>query len=480
MTVTLVGIVTAVVAGVGPLSSPRAAEAAPDPVAAQAAELAADWLTGQLVDGGLPGFAGTDWGLTIDALFALQATGTQPAAVTQITEAVAANGDGYAVFRDGDLAYRDGGSTAKVLAAAAAGGEDGTDFGGDNWRQRTLDLVFGAEDGPMNGWLHDDYAGSLMGENMFGQSLAVLGLARSGGVPQPVVDFLVTQQCPGGGFRLYPGAGGTSCAEDPEDNRIPDVDTTGMVVQALIAAERAGATGTSEPVAAATDWLRSVQAENGSFNGSVVTDYPNTNSTGLGGQALAAAGDTDAAGNAAEFVVAQQLTAANGGAAAAHAGAIAYTPESFASAVASGIEEFALDQWRRATTQAILGLTQVPLGEIGADDGTGPTPTASPTGSATPSPTVSATSSGGPSQSPTGNPSQTPSSTPGPSGSVTATPTSAPATTTAPPNGAGGNLPTTGLSIVTFSVVGLGTVGGGIALMLLTRRRRDDAAAGRG
>ena len=278
-----------------------------DPAAA-----AARWLAGQLVDGGLPGFVGTDWGLTIDALFALQAIGTEPKAVTAVTDALAASADEYAAFRSEAGDFITGGATAKILVAAVVAGQDPTDFGGYDWRQRTLELVHGPGTGAPSGWLFNRNLDATTGANMFDQSLAVIGLARSGGVDQSLVDFLITQQCPDGGFRLYPGAAGTPCADDPPAQQVTDVDTTAYALQALLAAAETGATGTAEPITRATDWLLAVQHSDGSFIGSVVTAYPNTNSTGLAAQALAAVGETAAAAKAAEFTLALQLTQEDG------------------------------------------------------------------------------------------------------------------------------------------------------------------------
>ncbi|WP_158632158.1 LPXTG cell wall anchor domain-containing protein [Micromonospora sp. Llam0] len=450
-----------------PAGSP-ALRLAATPAAAQAGS---HWISGQLVDGGLPGFVGSDWGLTIDALFALRATGAEQAAVAAIVEALTANADGYAVIRTDMGDFVTGGSTAKVLLAAVAAGVDPTDFGGHDWRQRTLDLIYGADQGTKAGWLYDRNLDTTAGSNLFGQSLAVIGLARSGGVPQTAVDFLVKQQCPGGGFRLYPNAAGTSCSADPVTEQSMEVDATAMAVQALLAAADAGASGTAEPAAAATSWLLSAQAADGSFNGSGFTDYPNTNSTGLAGQALAAAGEHTAAGQAAGFVAAQQITTANAGAASAHVGAIAYTPDALATAVTDGIGEFELDQWRRATAQAVLGLAQVPLGRIGIGD-PAPTPTltptpspaATPTPSATPSPTPTPTSSPGtPSPTPTSTATSSPTPIPSPIPSVT------PATTPPP----SGRLPTTGAPVAAYGLLGGATIIAGVGLLLVARRRRE-------
>lgn len=462
---------------VRPAAVTAPADAPANPHAAAAAA-AARWLAGQTVDGRLPGpFGGVDWGLTVDALLALQASGTEPAAVRSVADALAANVDSYATGADfGEPDYVIGGAVAKLLVAALAAGRDPTDFGGHDLRRRTLHTIAGPDAGGEHGWVYTFYAGErLSGGNLFDQSLAVIGLARSGGVPQPVVDFLVRQQCTGGGFRLYPTSGGAACTAVPVDQQLPDVDSTAMAVQALLLADEAGVEGAAAAARAGVAWLLDRQRPDGSFTGSAVTDYPNSNSTGLAGQALAAAGETAAADRAAAYLASLQLT--DTGAAARHAGAVAYTPQAFAAAVASGISDGDLDQWRRSTAQAALGLAKVPLGVIGTpggQPGPEPTPTASstaspgPTGS--PSPTVSPTASG------PADPTAPPSAAPSPSATDPATatpPASSPSSTPSPGGGSGGGLPTTGVAVASIGLLGGGVVVAGVALVVLGRRRRE-------
>lgn len=438
-------LLAAAIALVTALFVPPPALAAQPGTHTAAATSAGQWLSGQLVDGGMPGFAGTDWGLTIDVLIALAATGADPAAESLVADTLADNVDAYATGGDWAPDLRFGGATAKLLYASVAAGRDPRDFGGHDLRSRTLDLIAGAEAGQRHGWLMDhDGAGLVGGGNMFDQSLAVLGLARSGGVPPPVVDFLISQQCPGGGFRLFPPADGAPCAAADPAERLMDPDTTGMAVQALLGAADAGVPGAGAAAAGGVAWLLSVQRSSGAFHGSALTDFPNTNSSGLAGIALVAAGEAAAAGRAADWVSGQQLTPANAGAAAAHTGAIAYTPDALTGAAANGISEPALDQWRRSTAQAALVLAQIPLSEIGITAPPSPGPSTSPEPSAAPT--------GGPNSEPS------PEASGGPN----------------PPAGAGGGLPVTGAPVATLWALGGLALAAGTALLLLaTRRRRE-------
>ncbi|RIW45795.1 cell wall anchor protein, partial [Micromonospora endophytica] len=363
-------------------ATPLGGVAAPSPPHTAAARDAARWLAGEYADGVLPGpFGGADWGLSIDGAIALAATGVAGSTRQAATAQIAAHVRSYNSYDDwGITGFTDGGATAKLLYVASAVGADPTDFGGWDLRAETLSLIAGADSGHQHGRITSRTTAESGSDpsNTFDQSFAVLGLVRSGGVPQESVDFLIRQQCAVGGFRLYPDADGAPSAScDAQRNATLDVDSTAMAVQALLASD---ATGADEAAQRGADWLVAQQGADGSFGGSGPTSGANSNSTGLAGQALAAAGRDAEAARAAQALAALQLTAGNGGAAAAEAGAIAYHAATLAEAVTNGIGENFRDQWRRATAQALLGLAQVPLGRIGLDPPPSgePTPTGSP------------------------------------------------------------------------------------------------------
>ncbi|WBB80389.1 LPXTG cell wall anchor domain-containing protein [Micromonospora sp. WMMD882] len=451
---------------------PSTVGAAPAPTDTTAGRAAASWLAGEYADGALPGpFGGQDWGLTVDGLLALAATGVDTPTRQAATRQVAAHVRSYNSYDDyGIEGFTDGGATAKLLYAASAVGADPTDFGGYDLRAETLSLVAGADTGHQRGRITSRTTADSGPDasNTFDQSFAVLGLVRSGGAPPETVDFLVRQQCAAGGFRLYPDtASGPSPACDEQPDAVLDVDSTAMATQALLAAAEDGATGAADAARRGVDWLVTRQHADGSFGGSGPTVGANANSTGLAGQALAAAGRDAEAARAAGALTALQLTTATGGAAAADAGAVAYDTAGFTAAVTAGIADTGRDQWRRATAQAVLGLAQVPLGRIGVDlPPTSPQPTA--TGTASPTPSGSPTPTGSPD--PTGTASPTPSATASPTTSPTPPPTTTPAP--APPAPGPGRLPTTGAAVVSYVLVALLMVGGGVALLVLTRRRR--------
>ncbi|WP_067479209.1 prenyltransferase/squalene oxidase repeat-containing protein [Actinomadura hibisca] len=322
------------------------------------------WLAGQLdADGGMPGFNGTDWGLTIDALLAMKASRTQPQQVKKTTALLSKRVASYITYDDwGQEGVRVAGATAKMLVAAQAGGANPRKFGGWDLRATTLSLM--ARSGRDKGRFKDQGT-QIDNSNTFGQSFGVIGLARSGGVPAEAVDFLIRQQCKAGGFRLSPDqfGGGTptaKCDDDPQ--AVLDPDSTAMAVQALLTGKPSIKARLAALKGAA--WLAKIQRKDGSFGGSGPTEASNTNSTGLAGQALRASGLVWQAAKASDYVRRLQLTKRNAGEATDHLGAIAYNTDALREAQLNGIPENQLDQWRRATPQAVLVATHTPLGKL--------------------------------------------------------------------------------------------------------------------
>lgn len=435
---------------IGLSASPAAASAPTDS--------AAGWLSHEVTaEGHVPSDWGTpDWGLTVDTLIALRATGADDAAAARIVAALKANATAYYTLDLWDTpGQRIAGATAKVAFAAAISGEDLDSFGGNAMETELRGLIAGAGEGLESGRVKDKVnAPSKDGSNTFDQALAILALARTkDGAPASAVGFLLDQQCASGGFRLYPFHNPEQTVVDDCDgqqNAVLDPDSTSMAVQALlVAGERAAAEK-------GADWLLARQKADGSFAGSGFTaDTPNANSTGLAGQALRALGRAGAADKAAGWVETVQLTASNGGAAKAEAGAIAYSAGAFAGAVADGFPPFR-DQFRRSTAQALLAGAGVAMGEIGVKEGPEPsTP-------ATSSPTVTPSNPGTPSATPsTGT---TPSATVSPSRSVTVHPN-------VPDGKPGGRLPTTGAALPVFAGAAVLLLAFGVALVVLARRR---------
>ena len=331
----------------------------------RSARQAAGWLIGDLRGSRLPGPGGvTDWGLTIDALWALRATGTGRAATSGIVRALAQGADDYIGARAyADPQARVAGATAKVLLAAAVAGRDATSFGGFDLRAEVLRLMQD-QDAPRPGRFSDRGTG-FDSSNTISQATAVIGLALTGGVPAPALRFLRQQQCPDGWFRMYADRGRT-CAAGPPGASAPDVDGTAMAVQALLVAEASGARRLGGPISRAVAWLVSRQGPDGSFAGGQYAPGANANSTGLAGQALLAAGRTAAAAAAARWLRSVQLQqqSVRGAGVSGELGAVAYDRSAYTAARFRGIDAGLRDQWRRATAQAVLGLAGVSFLEL--------------------------------------------------------------------------------------------------------------------
>lgn len=419
------------------------------------AQAAGAWLAHELTDDGYlsTDFGTPDWGLTIDALMALKAGGADDAAAAKITGTLKARADEYFTLDLwGDKGQRIAGAAAKVAYAAVITGEDPAKYGRFDIEGELRGLM--RTNGLENGRFRDKLTSAKdEGGNAFDQSLAVLALSRTAkGVPRAAVDFLIDQQCAAGGFRLYPFHGGPDVVDDcdGQGDAVLDPDSTSMAVQALLAA---GGTEAKAAAAKGAAWLKAQQKPDGSFTGSGSTaGTSNSNSTGLAGQALLATGDAGASAKAGAWLRELQLTAANGGAAKADAGAIAYSAETFTDAVANGLP-MSRDQFRRASAQAVLGLAGVSLGELGEGSGPGPQPSGS-TGSASPSTSASASPGASSSASASASSSTSSSAVPG-----------------LPGTKPGGNLPTTGASLPLFAGAAALLLAFGVAFLVLARRR---------
>ncbi|WP_052848971.1 fibronectin type III domain-containing protein [Streptomyces avicenniae] len=355
------GTHTLTVTATDPAGNPGTATATWDVVPATGTDPdAADalaWLTRELQRGdhALDRAGTPDWGLTTDALLALAAA--DPAGTTAVRTAdnLAAHAADYVTLApEGAPDAVLSGPLAKLTLALAATGRDLHDVDGLDLEAELRALM--ATTGPDAGRFTDHHPGGPDNSNTFGQSLAVLALARTDdGVPAAAVTDLTERQCPSGGFRLTPGTGaqGETCTGD--------TDATALAVQALLTVPR---TDTLDRVLGrAVGWLLARQdTATGAFGGTGPTRDPNANSTGLIAQTLAATGQTDAAARAADWLRTLQLTEGD------DSGALAYNPEAYEDGRRHGLDTAVRDEWRRSTTQAVLGLGLPAFGAIGITD----------------------------------------------------------------------------------------------------------------
>ena len=329
-----------------------------------AAQIAADWLAGELTNGLMVGKFGPDFGLTLDTGFALSAAGNG-AAVAAINTAVEPRiaeyvGDGTKESYAGPL--------AKAAAFARTAKKNPTSYGGINLVTRLEDRTADASAGATAGRMSDK---SEFGDfaNVIGQSYAVRALSLAGSAEAVAArDFLLKQQCPSGFFRLSfdkQASANQSCAEGTAGSA-PDPDVTSIAVINLIAS-RDNSQAVRDALAKAGTWLAGRQRGSGAFRGGTGTAVVNTNSTSLAGYALGRLKNRAAAMKAAVWV--RKLQPVDKfkcrSALTKDTGAVAYRKDKVAAARTAGITADARDEWRRATAQAVLGLQFAPASADG-------------------------------------------------------------------------------------------------------------------
>lgn len=231
--------------------------------ATDAGAKAATWLVSkQERDGGFGnGFApGSDLSATAEGVVALSAAGKNAAQVKS------AAGRTPLDFLASQMARRKltTGQAARIALAVTAAGQNPQRFGFRNLTRMIL-AGYNAETG-------------VIGENVFAHSLSLIALVNAGvKPPTKAITTLESLQDKSGGWSFM-GSGA------------PDVDTTALAVQALIASGRSPKDAVIER---ALGYLKSVQNKDGGFPYQNPSDYgteTNANSTAQVVQALIAAG----------------------------------------------------------------------------------------------------------------------------------------------------------------------------------------------
>ncbi len=236
-------------------------------------ERALTWLLEQQNDDGGWSAFGTEStpGGTLDAIFAFVAAGYDPASLTTGEDIYVggrspldylANIATSYTRDDADMVFPN--ETGKLLVGVVAAGADPTDFGADN-----LNLVadLQATLQPTGAYSTTASRGFSTGAATPGnQAFALLGIVAAGEtVPTSATDFLIGLQNADGGWS------GFSPTSSP--------DTTGIVLQALIAA---GVAPSAQAIVDAIIYLRDAQLETGGWG--------NVNSDAYAIQGLLAAG----------------------------------------------------------------------------------------------------------------------------------------------------------------------------------------------
>lgn len=283
-----------------------------------------------------------DYGLTLDAVLALDATGVGQAEAERATAYVADNIYSYA----GAWPEAYAGATGKALVTARAQGLGNTLGGLDLVKRlRTIEKANGRFSDKSQ---YGDYS------NTFGQSFALVGLRMAGVAHTDAsATYLKLQQCPGGGFRVE--MADTACRNDDQ----ADADATGIALQGLIST-RWNKWRPARVQAAAT-WLAQQQNPDGSITGSEGTG--NTNTTGLAVLGLQAGGRADEARDAQYFLARTRYGCSFP---TAVRGLVSYDAATKQAALAEGEAKTVSDQDRRASVQAALGLAGVQLPKLTA------------------------------------------------------------------------------------------------------------------
>jgi hypothetical protein len=302
-------------------------------------QAASGWLARQLVQGShfVTVFDGVTYpaqGETIDAVLAFAATKSANSYGAAAIKWLEGSSVLYDYIGEGTESYA--GATAKTALAAEVRGVNPAKFGKVNLIAR-LDKLLATSGRYSDHSKYGDFS------NAFSQALAIVALSRDGGAPAKAVTFLISTECKNGGYPL--DFGQKTCVSDP--------DSTAMVAQALLAVGQRAAADRG------LWWLAHIEKSNGGIVASGGTT-PNANSTGLAGEAFAAAGWFVPAGRAAKFLDSLQRGCS---APAAQRGALDYDATGFA-------ESTAVD----ATAQGILGLADVSLAKLSAADSTSAAP----------------------------------------------------------------------------------------------------------
>lgn len=293
-------------------------------------QAAAGWLARQMVNRShftetYDGVTYPDQGLTIDAIYAFAATGT---ASDYAARAIAwlARPHILSDYIGNGTTSSYAGATANVLLASEVSGKNPAAFGGVNLPARLASLLT-----PSGRYSDHSKYGDY--SNAFSQSLAIIATSRLGRAAASAVSFLASSECANGGFPLYFAQ--KKCVSYP--------DATAMDVQALLAAGQFG------PAERGLRWLGSVQQPDGGFI-APPGKLPNSNSTGLAGEALAAGRWFPQAVLARSFLLSVQIGCSGKP---ASQGAITYNTNGYRKSTAAF-----------ATAQGILGLADVGLAQL--------------------------------------------------------------------------------------------------------------------
>ena len=358
----LVPSLVAVVAAAGLATLPAPSQAATtDPAPGRSA---AAWLGPQVdqgmvtseytLDDGQTWNSYPDHGLTLDFFYALRTNGAGGPVRSAILDRLSRPEEVQAYTNPGGFVP---GALGKLLTALELSGRDLAASGNQDMLPDLESSI--TPSGRANGNGGSDYGVTI------NQVWVVRALAHGKSAKtRSAVGFLLRQQCAGGGFRDSFTDGGGCPAAAPGANR-PAVEATAFAVRGLLDARAAGVTGLTDDLVDARTYLLRAQRADGHY---VSNDTANSDATGLAADALRRLGAAGAAGNAAGWLLGLQVrgSVAKVPSLSGERGAVAYDAAALAQARKDGITRGATFQWRKATTDAALGLAALlPLKGIG-------------------------------------------------------------------------------------------------------------------
>ncbi len=214
-------------------ASPGAASSPPPtlpqvPVAIGAAQWLASKLTaGGYIPGSSPGTA--NYSETVNTLLALAAANVNPALARTGLAYMASNANAYIPANGNDGP----GQLSLLILTAHAFGADPTNFGGSDLVSRLLATE--QTSGPNAGRFGTDAQVPQFNSGPYDQGLALAALDAAGvSAPAASVTWLVQQQCPNGGW-TSPDPTANPCSGDPGHAAGPDTNTTALALEGLAA-----------------------------------------------------------------------------------------------------------------------------------------------------------------------------------------------------------------------------------------------------
>lgn len=383
-----------------PLDASGPGELAPsvNPDGREAAAAAREWLLGQaqaiVADSGLTGRAKIAKTVGSGVFLALASGREDPAETAALSALLAGGARDYVSKGTEGSVFAD--LLSQVVLAVTARGDDPASVGGEDLRAELIGLLAGPASG-VEGKVQNrslkkgvpSYAHTPI--TLSTQALAVLALARSGGVPAAAVSFLLSNQQANGSISSPLT---TAATLRPE---------TALVIVALAAARDSGSAGLEQPIARAVAWLAGFQRDDGGVLNTGTSGQPETvgvELTALAARAFAADVETERAERAAAYLSSLQIAAAyaGDGPAAADLGAVAPSLAGLKEALRYGVASGQRDAFRASSAQALLGLEAAPYWppepEPGPEPGEEPPPAGNGPGAGEPGQPASGGSGG--------------------------------------------------------------------------------------